>query len=160
MEGLLTLFVGLTAVAVMIQAGVLLAMYIVSRRISEQMELFIRDSKELMVPLKGISENLRVATVNLAEIGQSAREQFRRVEGMVADTSEALHLQLARFDDVSRNLADRFGETAMIVQDSVLKPVRQVAAIAKGVGRGFETFVFRKQRSTVDQARQDEEMFI
>jgi len=36
---------------------------------------------------------------------------------------------------------------------------REIAAIAKGV-TGFGTFLFRRNRSTVDQARQDEELFI
>jgi hypothetical protein len=53
----------------------------------------------------------------------------------------------------------RVNETAAIVQGSVIRPVREVAAIAKGVGRGLD-FFFRRGRSTVDQARQDEEMFI
>ena len=94
------------------------------------------------------------------EIGLSAKEQFRRVEAMVADTGEALQVQLERFDRVGKNIVDRINETSEIVQDSVMRPVREVAALAKGVSRGFETFLFRRNRSTVDQARQDEELFI
>jgi len=110
--------------------------------------------------MKSITENLRSASANLVEIGLSAREQFRRVEAMVTDTGEALHIQLERFDRVSQNVVGRINETAEIVQDSVVRPVREIAALAKGLTRGFETFLFRRGRSTVDQARQDEELFI
>jgi len=159
LEGLLTLFVALTALAVMTQAGVLVAIYLMSKRMSEQVERFMKETREMMVPVKTITENLRLASANFVEIGIAAREQFRRVEAMVTDTGDVLHTQLERFDRVSQDIVVRVNETAAIVQDSVIRPVREVAALAKGVGRGFDA-LFRRQRSTVDQARQDEELFI
>lgn len=160
MEGLLTLFVALTAIAIITQAGVLVGIYVLSRRLSEQVERFMKDTREMMVPIRSIAENLRTASANLVEIGLSARDQFRRVETMVTDTGEALHVQLERFDRVSQNVIDRINETAEIVQDSVVRPAREVAAVAKGLTRGFGAFFFGRGRSTVDQARQDEELFI
>ena len=160
MEGLMTLFVALTAIAIIAQAGVLIAIYLMSKRLSDQVERFMRDTREMMMPVRSIAENFRVASANLVEIGLSARDQFRRVEAMVTDTGEALQIQLARFDRVSQDLMDRINETADIVQDSVVRPAREVAAIAKGLSRGFGAFLFRRSRSTVDQARQDEELFI
>ena len=160
MEGLLTLFVALTTVAIITQAGVLVGIYVMSKRLSEQVERFMKDTREMMVPLSSIADNLRTASANLVEIGLSARDQFRRVEAMVTDTGEALHVQLERFDRVSQSVMDRVNETAEIVQDSVVRPVREVAAVAKGLTRGFGSFFFGRGRSTVDQARQDEELFI
>jgi methylthioribose-1-phosphate isomerase len=160
LEGLLTLFVALTAIAIITQAGVLLGIYVMSRRLSDQVERFMKDTREMMVPVRSIAENLRTASANIVEIGLSARDQFRRVEAMVTDTGEALHMQLERFDRVSQNIIDRINETAEIVQDSVVRPAREVAAVAKGLTRGFGAFFFGRGRSTVDQARQDEELFI
>ena len=160
MEGLLTLFVALTAIAVITQAGVLVGIYVMSKRLSVQVERFMKETREMMVPIRSIAENLRQASANLVEIGLSARDQFRRVEAMVADTGEALQVQLARFDRVSADIIDRVNETAEVVQDSVVRPAREIAALAKGLSRGFGAFLFRRSRSTVDQARQDEELFI
>ena len=160
MEGVLTLFVALTTVAIITQACVLVGIYVMSKRLSEQVERFMKDTREMMVPLRSIADNLRTASANLVEIGLSARDQFRRVEAMVTDTGEALHMQLERFDRVSQSVMDRVNETAEIVQDSVVRPVREVAAVAKGLTRGFGAFFFGRGRSTVDQARQDEELFI
>jgi hypothetical protein len=159
LEGLLTLFVALTAIAVITQAAVLIAIYIMSKRLSEQVERFIREARDLFVPMRSITENLKTASANIVDIGLSAREQFRRVEAMVTDTGEALNVQLERFDRVGQDVVDRINETAHIVQESVIRPVRELAALAKGLG-GFSAFLFRKGRSTVDQARQDEELFI
>ena len=157
---LLTIFVALTAIAVMTQACVLLAIYMVSKRHSEQMERFMKETRELMVPIRSITENLRVASANIVEIGQIAREQFHRVESMVTDTHEVLQTQLVRLDSATREIVERVSGTAQVLQDSVFRPVREVAAIARGVGRGLEAFFSRRHRSTVDQAHQDEELFI
>jgi hypothetical protein len=159
LEGLLTLFVALTAIAIFTQAIVLVGIYFLSKRLSEQVDRFMKDTREMMVPIRSVAENLRTASANLVEIGLSARDQFRRVEAMVTDTGEALNVQLERFDRVSQSVIDRINETADIVQDSVVRPAREVAAVAKGLSRGLGAFFFRS-RSTVDQARQDEELFI
>ena len=160
MEVLLTLFVALTAIAIITQGVVLLGIYAMSKRLSEQLDQFMKDTREMMVPVRSITENLRTASVNLVEIGMLARDQFRRVESMVTDTGEALNVQLERFDRVSQNVIDRINETAEIVQDSVVRPAREVAAVAKGITRGFGAFFFGRNRRPVDQARQDEELFI
>jgi len=160
LESLLTLFVAIVALAVVAQACVLIAIYIHSKRLAVQVERFMNETKDVMVPIKSITENLRVASGNLVEIGISAREQFRRIETMVAETGEALHSQLERLDKTSTDVADRINETADIVQDSIIKPVREISAFAKGLTRGFETFLFRRNKSTVDKAHQDEELFI
>ena len=160
MEGLLTLFVGLTALAVITQAGVLVAIYMMSKKLSNQVDRFVKDTRDMMVPLKSITENLRTASANVVELGLSAREQFHRVEAMVTDTGDVLHTQLDRLDRVSKDVVDRIGETADLVQGSVVRPVREVAALVKGVSKGLEAFLFRRNRSTVDKAHQDEELFI
>ena len=160
MDILLTVFVGLTALAVVTQAGVLVAIYMVSKRHSEQMERFMNETREMMAPIKTITENLRTASVNIVEIGIAARDQFRRVEGMVNETSEVLQTQLARLDSATRDVVERVNATAQVLQESVVRPVREVAAIAKGIGRGLEALFLRRQKPTVDQAHQDEELFI
>ena len=160
MEGLLTLFVALTAVAVVIQAGVLIAIYIVSKRLSEQVDRFLKDARELMAPMRSTAANLKNVSEDLIELGLSAKEQFRRVEAMVTDTGESLQVQLERFNRVGQNIVKRIDETAEVVQDSIVNPVREVSAFAKGLSRGFQAFFFRKRRNPGDAVSEDEELFI
>lgn len=160
MEGLLTLFVALTAIAVVTQAGVLIAIYIVSKRLSEQIGRFLKDAREFMVPMKATADNLKTLSEDMIELGLSAKEQFRRVEAMVTDAGESFQVQLERFDRVSKDIAERIDETAEIVQDSIISPVREVSAFAKGLSRGFQALFFRKSRNPDDAVREDEELFI
>jgi hypothetical protein len=156
----MTVFVAVTALAVLGQAVALIAIFVQSKRLSREVGRFMDETRELMVPMKTITENLRVASGNLVEIGVAVREQFRRVETMITDTGLALETQIGRFDQVGQDIADRIHRTADVVQDSLLRPVREVSALARGLGRGVETFLFRKPRRAVDEARQDEELFI
>lgn len=160
MEGLLTLFVGLTALAVIVQAGILASLYLLTRRMTVQVESTLGQVRDVIPALKTVSENLRTASVDVVEIGSAAREQFRRVEAMVGDTNRTLQDQLERVDRMSRDISQRVNETVDIVQDSIIRPVREVGALARGVSKGFEMLLSRKDRRTVDQARQDEELFI
>src|SRR5579871_6318739 len=159
MDALLVLFVVLTGCAVITQAAVLVAIYFNSKKVGKEIDRFIHEAREVMVPVKSITENLRLASSNLVEIAAGAREQFHRVEAMVTETGEALHVQIARLDQTSRDVVDRINETAQVVQNSVIRPFREVSALTKGITRGLEA-LFRRNRSTVDQAHQDEELFI
>jgi len=150
-DRLLTFFVAVTALAVVTQACVLVAIYLMSKRLSSQMERFMAETREMMVPVKAITENLKVASSNILEIGVSAREQFRRVESMVTDTGDVLRAQLNRLEEVTKDVADRIDSTADLVQSTVLRPVREVAAVAKGFGRGFD-FLFRRNKKPTNSA--------
>ena len=50
-----------------------------------------------------------------------------------------LRAQLNRLEEVTKDVADRIDSTADLVQSTVLRPVREVAAAAKGFGRGFDS---------------------
>jgi hypothetical protein len=158
MDRLLTFFVALTALAVLAQACVLVAIYLMSRRLSNQIDRFVSETREMMVPVKAITENLQVASTNIMELGISAREQFRRVESMVTDTNEVLHTQLNRLEDVTRDVTGRINSTADMVRNTVLRPVREAAAVAKGLGRGID-YLFRRNRKSSSSRVKDEERF-
>ena len=161
MEGLLTIFVAFTAVGVMLQAGVLIAIYVLTKRTSEKLDKFTKDAREVMGPMRSIADNLKTVSEDLIEVGLSAKEQFRRVEAIITDAGESLQTQIDRFDRVSKNVADRIDETAEAVQDSITSPFREVSAVAKGLTRGFQYLFNRKTRNSEQEpVREDEELFI
>jgi phage-related protein len=161
LEGLLTIFVAFTAVGVMLQAGVLIAIYVLTKRTSEKLDKFTKDAREVMGPMRSIADNLKTVSEDLIEVGLSAKEQFRRVEGIITDAGQSLQAQIDRFDRVSKNVAERIDETAEAVQDSIISPVREVSALAKGLTRGFQYFFNRRtHNSEQEPVREDEELFI
>jgi len=160
LEGLLTIFVALTAIAVILQAGVLIAIYLVTKRTSEQLDKFTKDVRELMVPMRSVADNMKTVSEDLIELGLSAKEQFRRVEAIITDAGQSIQVQIDRFDRVSKNVAERIDDTAEAVQDSIISPFRDVSAFAKGLTRGVQFFFNRRTRQSEDPVREDEELFI
>jgi ABC-type transporter Mla subunit MlaD len=160
LEGLLTLFVALTALAVVVQAGILVGIFMLTRRVTVQVESTLGQIRELTPALRSVTDNLKTVSEDVVEIAGSAREQFHRVEEMVGETGRALQDQLEKVDRMSQDVSERVNETVDIVQDSIIRPVREVGALARGVSKGFELLLSRRDRQPVDQARQDEELFI
>ncbi len=87
MEGLLTLFVALTAAAVMLQAGILLSLYLLSKRVVGQIELTLGQLRDLMPSLKTVTDNLKTVSEDVVEVGHAAREQVHNIEEMIGETT-------------------------------------------------------------------------
>ena len=150
----------LTAAAVMLQAGILLSLYLLSKRVVGQIELTLGQLRELMPSLKTVTDNLQTVSEDIVEVGKAAREQVHNVEEMIGETGRTLQDQLERVDRMSRDVSERVNETVDVVQDSIIRPVREVGALARGVSKGFEFLLHRKDRSSAGETRHDEELFI
>jgi hypothetical protein len=70
METLLTVAVILITLAIIIQAGVLISMYLMSRRVTSKVDLLMTETQRLMVPVESITHNLKTVSDDLAETGK------------------------------------------------------------------------------------------
>lgn len=64
-----TIFIALTAVAVLIQTGILVAFYFLSTKISRQADRATANMRNLLGPLLTVAENLQAASTRLADLG-------------------------------------------------------------------------------------------
>ena len=78
-QDLLTVFVALTAAAVLIQAGTLIGMYILTRKISKQVDRATEQARTLSVgPAVAFTEQLQSLTAQMAEYGLTAQVKLRQ----------------------------------------------------------------------------------
>jgi hypothetical protein len=77
---LLTAFLALTAVAVLIQTGILIGFYFLSTKLSRQAEQALDISSKLIDPAHQTAERLRTATNRVAEFSAKAHGQLHRIE--------------------------------------------------------------------------------
>jgi hypothetical protein len=78
---LLTIFIALTAVAVLIQTGILVGLYLVTTKLSRQADHAMDVTrKNLMEPLQATVDNLQNVTARIAEFSSTSHEQLRRLE--------------------------------------------------------------------------------
>jgi hypothetical protein len=79
-QNLLTIFLAITALAVLIQTGILVGFYFASLKLSRQFDRAADLTHNLLGPLQNAVENLRVVTARVAEFSASTRGQLRQIE--------------------------------------------------------------------------------
>lgn len=169
----ITVFVALTGIAILLQAGILLGMYLAIRQIGAQMEAIASEVKAKVVPtveqaeamLTEINPKLQVIAENLQASTTVLRDQVQRVDATVKDAVDRGHLQIIRADELLTRTLDRVEQTSDMVHQTVISPVRQLSGLMQGITVGLE-FLFggrgrrnggsREERRPVPQ----DEMFI
>jgi hypothetical protein len=150
METLLVAAIVLITLAVITQAGILVAMYLMSRRLADKAETLMNESRRIMTPLESITANLKVISEDLAATGQIARDQALRVQDLVNETQQNIRGQV---DEVRTVVRDTVEEARTIV----MRPIRQYSAIAVGISEGIRTFLFGRKRPRDGESRPDTE---
>lgn len=153
MENLLPLFIAVTAAAVVLQAGILVGMYVAMRKSSARMEALAEEVKSKALPTLDSTQAMinelrpQLATIaeNLAEVTKTVRYQVQRVDATVNDIIDRSRLQVIRTDELLTRTLDRVEETTEVVQKTVVSPVRQFAGLIQGVTAGIE-FLFASRR--------------
>jgi hypothetical protein len=154
MDNLTPIFIAVTAAAVILQAGLLLGMYLAMRKTSTRLESLAEEVKTKALPtidsaqalLADIRPKLLVIADNLAETTSTVREQVQRVDATVNDAVDRARLQVIRADDLLSRTLDRVEETSEIVHKTVVSPVRQFSGLIQGLTAGIEFFVARRGR--------------
>jgi hypothetical protein len=165
-EGLLTFFVIVTALAVLIQAAILYALY---RALSQLLQGVIRIDAGLeqhMHPLlrslsdvvAGAREPIGVTLANLAEISRVVRERTASTDVFLADVLDRARVEILRADRLIASSLEKMERASEAVERGVLVPVREVSALIAGVRRGFEFFLSRRRGRS--RSSQEEQLFI
>jgi hypothetical protein len=146
MENLTMVFIAVTAAAVLLQAGILTALYLAVRKSSARMEAMAAEVKIKAVPtletaqamLTELRPRLTVIADNLMETTISVRSQVDRVDATVSDAVDRARLQVIRADELLSRTLDRVEETSDMVNKTVVSPVRQFSGLIQGITAGIE----------------------
>ena len=155
MEKQLSLFILLTAIAIVLQAGVLVAMYVAMRRSSARMEAIATEVKTKVLPtveqaqtlLNDLRPRLQVIAANLEETTSTVRSQVQRVDATVNDVVDRARLQVIRADELLSRTLDRVEETSDMVHKTVISPVRQLSGLMQGITVALEFLLGRGRRN-------------
>ena len=147
MDSLGVTFLGVIALASVVQAGFIVGLMIYGRRLAQRLdELQQRLDREI----RPTFENLSRITRNLSEVSDLAVLQARRVDDLLADT------------------VGKIEEAMELVRRVIIRPLgplAEITAFFKGIRRGLE--VFHQLRGQDNQGRgssrryvEDEHLFI
>src|SRR3990172_7179599 len=146
----LTVVLFLVAVAVLMQGGAMVGIWLAIRRMQREVEAVRADLKQRLDPLtQSVGEILtnsrepgRAIVTNLAEISRILRDRTSRVDEAVGELVDRSRLQIIRVDQMVSDLVQKIETTADTVQRSVLSPIHEVSAVVKGVRSGLEFLFF------------------
>jgi ABC-type transporter Mla subunit MlaD len=164
----LTLALVLVSIAVLMQAGAMLGIWLAIRKLPGEVDKVRADIKQRLDPvaqstleiINNSREPLRTITANLAEISRMLRDRSSDADRVAAELLDKSRSQIVRLDGMVTDLADKVEDTANSVQKGVLAPIQEISAVVKGVRSGIE-FLFKHRRVTnVSEATQDEQLFI
>jgi len=170
-QTLLASFIVVTAVAMLIQMGVLIALFLSVRRTSARLEHMADALESRAVPAleaaHGVLTDSRVRITeivsNLAAVSSSLRSQVDRFDSTFGDAMDRTRRQVIRADNLVSRTIDHVEETTEIMHEGVIGPVRRVAGLVQGLTVGIDTFfklTSKFPRREHSPASQDEELFI
>jgi methyl-accepting chemotaxis protein len=163
----LNVFVAVTAAAVVVQACILVAMFVTLRKTSSRLETIIEEISTKVLPVAETTRNMltelrpKIETTicNVSETTTLVRAQLERLDATVNDVIDRARLQVIRADDLVTRTIDRVEETTEAVHQAVVSPVRRVTGLLQGLSVGFEHLVGSRRRRREATVPQDE-MFI
>jgi methyl-accepting chemotaxis protein len=166
---IITVFVVVAAVAIVIQMGILLALYQALRRTSKRMEGIAGRLEQQATPvlataaaiLDDAKPKIAEITTNLAETSTSVRMHVTAVGNAASEIAERARMQAARIDEFVISAAHKVEATSELLQDKVFSPMRRVRSIVTALNAGLSFFKSnRPQRKRSPGEVEDEEMFI
>ena len=115
--------------------------------------------REISVHFKEISANLSLTTKYLAESTELIKEEIAELRHLVSETAITAK---DKVEMVSRSIDrthDQVVDTTEFVQQKIVVPAREIAAIMAGVKRGLEV-LFAPSPKQIDRVYTEDEMFI
>lgn len=163
----LTVFVGLTTLALVAQAVILVATYLrlakldeetrtLRNKINEQAGPILRNVEDITVTVR---DKGRLIADDLTAMSYDARRQMEKLDQLTDELADRLRLQIIRADQLLSQAIDNLEEAGATVKENVVGPVREAAAVLAGVKAAVDYLGARRQRSR-GKTREGEQLFI
>jgi ABC-type transporter Mla subunit MlaD len=134
-----------SAIGVLIQAFVLLALFIVFRRLQAKFEKAIGPAMDHAAPLiastkqtvEELTPKLKLIAANLVEVSETLKQESYNVKASVDDVLIKTRAQTARVDEIVSGTLDGLSAAASHIQGGVSVPLRHVNGVLNGIRAGF-----------------------
>lgn len=171
LETLLLVFVGISAVALVLQS---LSMWQAARSIAKTVQRLEQETKELqgdahelikraqgivesMAPLGRIAESLKA---NMDLISQMVKERAQDLDQFVQEMTEMGREQAAKVNYVVTETVEKFEQTTEMIHQDVLKPALEISSFLKGIKAGLYYLFNKKTPPPPSKSHPEEELFL
>jgi hypothetical protein len=115
--------------------------------------------KEIAAHFTEVSANLSTATKYLAESTELIKEEVAELKLLVGETAVTARDKVALVSRTIDKTHLQVSQTTDFVQEKIVEPAREIAAIMAGVRKGLEV-LFAPAPKQIDRAYMEDEMFI
>jgi hypothetical protein len=174
MESWIPFFVVVTAIAIVLQAIILIALFFTLRRTAAQIEKTVADLNAKLTPVitsvqilvEDVSPRITGIIADASEITRLARGEAQKIDRILSEALERLRMQLIHVDHILTGAMEAVEEAGSHLRQTVWGPVVKATALIRGVQAGIDFLRNGRQRrgplDPVESAaeQQDEGMFI
>ena len=182
-DTLLRVFIAVTTFAVVVQAGILVGLYLAVRKSTAKMEELAAQVTTRALPtmetvqtmlvelrpkieaitakVEAIAGRVEEISANVSESTTTVKNQINRLDATVTDSLDRARLQVIRADELLSRTIDKVEETSEVVQRTVTSPIRHVNGLVAAISTGVEVLMGHKRRHGKNGAGvPQDEMFI
>jgi hypothetical protein len=168
-DNLLKIFIAVTTFAVVVQAGILIGLYLAVRKSTAKMEALATEVSSKALPtietvqslLVELRPRIETLAVNASETSNLVRNQVGRIDATLTDALDRMRLQVIRADELLNRTLDKVEDTTETVHKTVMSPLRHVNGLMAAISTGVEVFMGQKRRHPKNGASvPQDEMFI
>jgi len=165
---LLVIFIALTGAAVVLQALVLLAIYVAIRKTSKSVLDEVQEVRTAVLPvidqsrdlLNRVGPRLESISADLSELTYGLRVQSADLQSAATEVLERVRAQTSRMDFMFGRLLDSVDRAGGFVAQTVGLPIRQLSAIVATAKAVVGALRNPPPRSAQTHATADKDMFI
>jgi ABC-type transporter Mla subunit MlaD len=166
----MTAFVVIAGVSLLVQLGFIFGIYRAAKATQERVAQLTPKVEAMLPKVNALVDNSQKTveqskqqileiTAKANDILDSAKKQLVTVDGVLTDAAARARTQMDRAEMILDDTMSRAHETVATVHHGIMRPLREVQAVAAGV-KAAVSHLARGDRPNVSEATHDEEMFI
>jgi uncharacterized protein YoxC len=167
-ETLKLVFVALTGLAVLLQALILLAIFIALRKTAQQVHEQVEDLRSTITPiltesrefLARVGPKLDSVAGDLAELAHGLRAQSVELQATTTEMLDRVRRQSSRVDAMFTSVLDTVDRASGVVSQKVRIPMRQLSAIAASIKAVVSTLRNGTPSPAQTHSPADKDMFV
>lgn len=171
-DTLLVIFIAITGAAVLLQALILLALYLTVRKATKTLQEQVGDLREQALPmltnarelLTRVGPKIESVATNLAEVTQGLRDQSIEVRASTTEILERVQRQTSRLDLMLTGVFDAMDRAAAVATELINIPVRQLSGLAAFARAAFSSFrsgnTGREPQAQPTHSAADKDLFV
>ena len=128
---------GVTALAVVIQMGILIALFVFSKKASERLQSLLPRIRDTKILLAEAMPKVREVLDNLVVLSATVRQDAERISSTANEITDRVCAHVVRADELVTRMLNRVEETTETVQ----QVKRQMSGVRTGVAAGLAKFL-------------------